>query len=190
MTTVNTPLEAYFAALLSGATIVGDRSVETVEIITDNARLPSTRMTKTPHPRKQQRKKRSEGSCAPSSSPSRWETATQIHVPKPCIPTRQVSVEMCVNDDNASNLDDDDATVTDLSSSFSSSSEQYTKGSLETEDSQVLATARWMSDCKLQSASPKCPERRPCLPRTDSYGSLTKQTSLHASPNVIGRWCT
>lgn len=184
MTTSNTPLEAYFATLLSGATILGDCSVETVKIIHDNARLPPTRMTKTPPPRKQHKKKL-QGSSIPSIPLSRWATATQIHVPKPCIPTRQVSVELWVNDSDASDLDDDDETVTDLSSSLSSS--ERTKSSRDTEDSQVLATARWVTDCKLPSASPRRPER---LTRTDSYGSLTQQTSLHASPTTVLGRCT
>jgi hypothetical protein len=190
MTIANAPLEAYFAALLSGATILGDCDVETVEIIHDNARLQPARMTKTPPPQRHYKKKLDGSMVTPSNHQNRWETATRIHVPKPCIPTRQVSVELCVSDDDddddVSDDWDDDATATDLSSSLGSS--EHTKNSIESDDdSRVLATARWMTDCKLQSASPKCPQR---LTRTDSYGSLTKQNSLHASPNVVIGRCT
>ena len=187
MTTANAPLQSYFAALLSGAAmLVGDCCIESVEIVQDNAHLIPTRMVKTPRPKKQPKAKLEEYCIPICSLPSRWETAAQTqHVPRPSIPTRKVSVELLLSDEDVSNHDDNDESVTDRSSSsiISGSSDHGL------DDSAMLSSTRWMTDSKLQSSSPKCPERRPYMARSDSLGSLTKQTKPHGSPLAIGR-CT
>lgn len=165
----NQPLQAYFATLLAGAALA---DLE-IDIVDDNAKLPDESLTKTRPTKPQHRHIDPDENF--SFLPSRWESyGTPTTVPKPCVPQRQISIELPFFGTTAagsiySEEEDGEDTSTDLSY-FS----DYSSSNSENANTNNEATTRWTVS-KFQPL-PKPPSR---VVRTESYGSLSS-TSSHS----------